>query len=86
MADEFIKGLSIATGAGLIWMVLAGWYNTPGFEETQLLGPNPTDPGAFEAVALIVKDGLFWFMILGALTFWVVIPVARELQAMVATD
>lgn len=80
MADEFIKGLAIATGAGLIWMVLAGWYNTPGFEDTQLVGPDPADPSALEAIALVVKDGLFWFMILGALTFWVVLPAARELR------
>ena len=40
MADEFIKGLSIFTGAGLAWMVLAGWYRTPSFEsEQQLVAP-----------------------------------------------
>ena len=37
MADEFIKGLSIFTGAGLGWMVLAGWYLTPSFESQQQL-------------------------------------------------
>lgn len=85
MADEFIKGLSIATASGLIWMVLAGWYNTPGFEDTQLLGANPSDPKALDSIALIVKDGLFWFMVLGALTFWVVLPAAREARARLAS-
>ena len=32
MADEFIKGLALFCGAGLAWMVLAGWYRTPSFE------------------------------------------------------
>jgi hypothetical protein len=81
MADEFMKGLAIATASGLIWMVLAGWYNTPGFEDTQLVGADPADPSALEAIALIVKEGLFWFMILGALTFWVVLPAARQARA-----
>ena len=44
MADEFIKGLGIFTGAGLIWMVLAGWYRTPSFESTpQLVAPLTVD-------------------------------------------
>jgi len=25
MADEFMKGFGILTGAGLLWMTLAGW-------------------------------------------------------------
>ncbi|ERH06655.1 MAG: hypothetical protein J07HN4v3_02278 [Halonotius sp. J07HN4] len=31
MADEFMKGFGILTGAGLLWMTLAGWYQTPSF-------------------------------------------------------
>ena len=81
MADEFAKGLGIFTGAGLVWMVLAGWYNTPSFEGPQLTGPNPSDPGTYEAIAIALKDGMFWFAVLGALTFWVIIPAARELYA-----
>ena len=81
MADEFAKGLGILTGAGLVWMVLAGWFNTPSFEEQQLSGPDPANPDMYTAIALELKDALFWFAILGALTFWVVIPIGRELYA-----
>ncbi|WP_267642918.1 DUF7314 family protein [Haloarchaeobius amylolyticus] len=84
MADEFGKGLAIGTGAGLIWMVLAGWYNTPSFEGAQLTGPGPENPGAYDALGVMVKNGLFWFAVLGMLTFWVVIPAARELQGQLA--
>jgi hypothetical protein len=80
MADEFAKGLAILTGSGLLWMVFAGWFNTPDFT-TQFLGPNPSDPGPYVEAAIVLKEGLFWFAILGALAFWVVIPAARELQA-----
>jgi prolipoprotein diacylglyceryltransferase len=81
MADEFMKGFGILVGAGLGWMTLAGWYNTPGFEETQLFAPAPGGLGAYGSVALVLKEALFYFAILGAITFWVVIPVARELRA-----
>jgi hypothetical protein len=84
MADEFAKGLGILTTAGLAWMVLAGWFNTSveSFETTgpplQLAGPNPEDPTFYVEVALLLKEALFWFAIFGALTFWLVIPAARE--------
>lgn len=78
MADEFAKGLGIFIGAGLLWMVLAGWYNTPGFEEEQLIAPNPETLDVWGEVAIVLKEALFWFAILGAITFWVVIPAARE--------
>ncbi|PSQ42836.1 hypothetical protein BRD17_07625 [Halobacteriales archaeon SW_7_68_16] len=81
MADEFAKGLGILTGSGLLWMVLAGWYNTPSFEGAQLYGPNPQSPGLYDGIAIIVKEAAFWFAILGALTFWVLIPAGRELRA-----
>jgi hypothetical protein len=83
MADEFAKGLAILTGAGLGWMVLAGWYNTPSFEGAQLTGPNPSSLGAYGDLALLLKEALFWFAILGALTFWIVIPAAREVRAQI---
>ncbi|WP_121822140.1 DUF7314 family protein [Halostella salina] len=86
MADEFAKGLGILTGAGLAWMVLAGWFNTPSFEEQQLSGPDPSNPDMYTAIALELKDALFWFAILGALTFWVVIPIGRELYAAYAAE
>ncbi|WP_136716071.1 DUF7314 family protein [Halorientalis salina] len=78
MADEFAKGFGILTAAGLGWMVLAGWYTTDSFEEGQLLGTPPSDPGIYGQVALMLKDALFWFAILGALTFWVIIPLINE--------
>ena len=74
MADEFAKGLGILTGAGLAWMVLAGWYNTPSFEEAQLTGANPTNPDMYTSAALVLKEALFWFAISGAIFFWVVLP------------
>ncbi|PSQ16096.1 hypothetical protein BRD00_12080 [Halobacteriales archaeon QS_8_69_26] len=84
MADEFIKGLGILTGAGLGWMVLAGWYNTPEFEGAQLTAPNPGTVGAFGEPALLLKEGLFWFAILGALAFWILIPAAQQARERLA--
>ncbi len=79
MADEFIKGLAIFSGAGLVWMVLAAWFRTPTFEDEQLFGPDPEDPTLLVEIALAIADVMFWFAIIGALTFWVAIPLGREL-------
>ena len=80
MADEFAKGFTILVTAGLAWLTLAGWYNTPSFNGAQLLGADP--PAAtldtYGQLAIVLKDALFWFAILGALTFWVVIPAVEE--------
>ncbi|WP_435360649.1 DUF7314 family protein [Haloarchaeobius sp. DFWS5] len=81
MADEFGKGLAIGTTAGLIWLVLAGWYRTPSFEGQQLTAQVPDSLTAYDAIAVILMDGLFWFTILGMLAFWVVVPAARETRA-----
>jgi hypothetical protein len=81
MADEFIKGLSIFTGAGLGWMVLAGWYRTPSFEsQQQLVAPTELSESAtmFDSLGVLLMDVFFWFAILGALTFWVLIPAVRR--------
>ena len=82
MADEFIKGLGIFTGAGLGWLVLAGWYRTPGFESTrQLVSPVSPDPASadmFNLLAIGLMDTLLWFAILGPLAFWVVLPAIRQ--------
>ncbi len=78
MADEFAKGLGILTTAGLAWMVLSGWYTTTSFEEGQLFGPPPADPDFYGQIALFLREALFWFAILGALTFWVVVPAVNE--------
>ncbi|WP_248897319.1 DUF7314 family protein [Haloplanus halobius] len=82
MADEFIKGLGIFTGAGLGWLILAGWYRTPGFESTRQLvspvSPNPASMDLFNLMAVGMMDALFWFTLLGPLAFWVVLPAIRE--------
>lgn len=78
MADEFIKGLAVFSLAGLGWMVIAGWYRTPSFYDEQLFGPDPEDPDLLAELALSLADVLFWVAILGALAFWVLIPLGRE--------
>ncbi|SDZ87071.1 hypothetical protein SAMN04488065_0906 [Haloplanus vescus] len=82
MADEFIKGLGIFTGAGLGWLVLAGWYRTPGFESTRQLvspvSPNPANADLFNLLAIGLMDALFWFALLGPLAFWVLLPALRQ--------
>ncbi|MFO7833135.1 MAG: hypothetical protein R6V31_03550 [Halohasta sp.] len=79
MADEFIKGFGILTGAGLVWMVLAGWYQTPSFFMTnQLIAPPPEPGNVFDAISIFLIDIFLWTAILGALTFWLLIPAARE--------
>lgn len=82
MADEFIKGLGIFTGAGLGWIVLAGWYRTPGFESTRQLispaSPSPANADLFNLLAIGLMDALFWFAILGPLAFWVILPAINE--------
>lgn len=86
MADEFIKGFAILTSSMLGWMVLAGWYNTPHFGKAQFAAPAPEDLQMLDQLALTFKSGLVWFAILGALVFWVVIPLAREIKKERASD
>lgn len=82
MADEFAKGLGIATAAGLGWMVLAGWYNTPEFfSEEQLLEPTPGGLDIYGNLAVVLRDAMLVFAILGMLTFWFVLPAYREVRA-----
>jgi hypothetical protein len=82
MADEFIKGLGIFTGAGLAWMVLAGWYRTGSFESTQQLVEPVTiaegEANLFNTLGIALMDVFFWFALVGALTFWVLIPAGRQ--------
>lgn len=81
MADEFIKGLGLFTGGGLAWMVLASWYRTESFESShQLIAAPPEPANMFDAIGIFLNDVFFWTAILGALTFWVLIPAARELR------
>ncbi|MFC7077398.1 DUF7314 family protein [Haloarcula halophila] len=81
MADEFIKGFAILMTGGLGWMTVAGWYRTPSFEGAQLTGEVTLEnPTVFDQAALMLGDVFFWFAILGALTFWVLIPAFDELR------
>ena len=80
MADEFAKGLGILVSGGLAWMVFAGWYNTPSFEGAQLVGATPQGLDAYSQLAIVLRDVMFWFAILGALAFWVGIPAVREVR------
>ena len=86
MADEFMKGLGIATVAGLAWMTLSGWYTTPGFEDVQLVGEAPETVDVYGELALVSREALFWFMVLGALTFWVLIPGLNQLRSALAGE
>ncbi|MFB6195702.1 MAG: hypothetical protein ABEI80_05995 [Haloplanus sp.] len=85
MADEFIKGLGIFTGAGLGWVVLASWYRTPSFESTQQLvapiSPNPASANLFNLMAIELMNVLFWFAVFGPLAFWVLLPAVREARS-----
>jgi len=80
MADEFAKGLGILSGAGLVWMILAGWYQTPSFGGRQFTGARPSDPTTFQELAFVLMDAALVFMLLGTLTFWVLIPLGREMR------
>lgn len=79
MADEFVKGFAIFVTAGLGWMTLAGWYNTPSFEGKQLLGATQGVATAYDSLGIVLRDVLFFFAVIGALTFWVFLPLGRKL-------
>jgi len=78
MADEFIKGFGIFVTSMLGWLIIAGTFNTPSFEGTQLTAPNPETGDIYIQLALLLKDALFWIGVVGALTFWVVIPAIEQ--------
>lgn len=86
MADEFAKGLAIATTAGLGWLVLAGWYTTESFGSGQLTAAPPENLDAFGQFALALKEVLFWFAIFGMLTFWVLVPVFNQVRDRYVTE
>lgn len=82
MADEFMKGLGLFTGAGLAWMVLAGWYRTPSFESSRQLVAAPVEPGnVFDVIGIFLNNVFFWMAIIGPLTFWVLVPAIREARS-----
>lgn len=87
MADEFIKGFTLFTLGGLGWITFGGWYRTPSYYEvSQLVNPAEGVNTAYGEVGLLAGDALFWLMVLGALTFWVLIPVSRELREVLNDD
>jgi hypothetical protein len=86
MADEFAKGFGLLSGAGLIWMVLAGWYKTPSFSGAQLMGEVPSSLTMYDQIAVALLEGMFWLAVLGAIFFWVGVPLIREARARVAGE
>lgn len=81
MADEFAKGFGILTGGGLVWFAISAWLTTESFEGTQLIAPPQEGLGTYGEIAIVVRSITIWFVIFGVLTFWVLIPAAREFQA-----
>ncbi|MFB6185346.1 MAG: hypothetical protein ABEI86_00560 [Halobacteriaceae archaeon] len=80
MADEFAKGFGILTGAGLVWMVIAAWYQSPSFTQLQLFHAPPNNLSLLDQLALFLGDVMGYFAIFGAITFWVIIPAVREFR------
>jgi hypothetical protein len=82
MADEFAKGLGIFTAGSLAWMVLAAWYRTSSFGSSrQLIEPVALESATFfDSVGILLMDALFWFTLIGAFTFWVFVPLARQVR------
>lgn len=79
MADEFIKGLGFFVVFGLAWMITSGWYRTEGFESTKQLVAEPVEPAnLFDSIGIFLNDVFFWAALVGALTFWVLIPMGRQ--------
>ncbi|MFD1512184.1 DUF7314 family protein [Halomarina rubra] len=81
MADEFMKGFALLMVCGLLWMVLAGWYNTAGFEEAQLFAETSGAGTVYDQIGYALREGFFYAAILGPLTFWVLIPISRRMRA-----
>lgn len=81
MSDEFVKGLGALCGGLFGWLILSGWYNTKSFESTkQLIATSPDLDSLYGALALTLREALFWFALVGALTYWVLIPAARQIR------
>jgi hypothetical protein len=86
MADEFAKGLAVLMGGGLAWLTLAGWYRTPSFEGEgiQLVAPAATPQTIYGEIGVTLMDVLAWFAVIGALTFWVLIPAYEEARVLLS--
>ena len=87
MADEFIKGLALFALGGLGWITFGAWYRTPSYYEVvQLVNPAEGVETVYGQVGVLTGDALYWLMILGPLTFWVLIPVTRQIRRSVGED
>jgi hypothetical protein len=71
----------------MAWLTLAGWYRTPEFEGegVQLVAPvELSNPTIYDQIGIALMDVMAWFAVLGALTFWVVIPAVEQTRSAVA--
>jgi hypothetical protein len=82
MTDEFIKGLTLFVLGALGWITFAGWYRTPSYYVVaQLVGEPQGVNTTFGEIGVLAGDVFVWLMVLGPLTFWLLIPASRELRA-----
>jgi len=87
MADEFIKGLALFALGGLGWITFGAWYRTPSYYEiVQLVNPAEGVETVYGQVGVLTGDALYWLMILGPITFWVLIPITRQIRRSVGED
>ncbi len=87
MADEFMKGFGLLSGAGLLWMVFASWYRTTSFESTRQLIAAPPEPNTvFDTIGIFFADLMLWLALVGAFTFWVLIPAGRQARGALVAD
>ena len=87
MADEFIKGLALFALGGLGWITFGAWYRPPSYYEVvQLVNPAEGVETVYGQVGVLTGDALYWLMILGPLTFWVLIPITRQIRSSIGED
>lgn len=85
MADEFMKGFALFSIGGLGWLIFGGWYRTPEYYTfVQLVVDAPAPETIYDTIGILASTVFFWLMIVGALTFWVVIPLTRQLRESLA--
>ncbi|SNR62485.1 DUF7314 family protein [Halorubrum vacuolatum] len=87
MADEFMKGLALFCLGGFGWLTFAGWYRTPSFYDISQLFADPrAAESVYDEIGILAGDVFFWLMIIGAVTFWVLVPATREIRSSLAED